>query len=59
MVWVRKCEATGLFRKERLDVHLGHRMQMEAEGENTRERERNPEELNVSVSHGRREQLCI
>lgn len=59
MVWVRTCEATGVIRKEHLHVHLGLRMHMEAEGETRREMERNPEELNISLIHGRRERLCI
>lgn len=54
MVCTRKCE--GVFRKAILDLHLGHRMHMEA-GETIREMERSPEELNMSMLHGRREQL--
>jgi hypothetical protein len=49
----------GVFGKEHLDVHLGHRMHMEEGGETRREMGRNPEELKMSVIHGRKEQLCI
>lgn len=59
MVWARKCEATGVFKKEHLDMHLGHRIHKDAEGETRREMEKDPEELNMSMLHGKREQLCI
>ena len=62
----RKC--AGVFRKEwykpnkwkaNPDLHLVHRMHMEAEREIRQEMERSPEELNVNLFRGRREQLYI
>lgn len=49
----------GMFRKKDVDVRLGHRMHMKVEGETRREMERNPEELNMSAIHGRKEQLAF